>query len=68
MKRTLPLLYTQGNPRRIRFFIGLVANSENFPNSIRSAQIRLSVDRPKPWSTVSVDHAQPRLMPFQSVD
>ena len=31
------------NPRRIRFLIGLVSNSEHFPNSV---QIRLSVDRP----------------------
>ena len=32
MKMTLPLLYTQENPRRIRFLIGLDSNSENFPN------------------------------------
>jgi len=41
------------NPRRIKFLIGLVFNSEHFPNS---AQIRLSVDRPvdqpRSWSTV----------------
>jgi len=35
MKRTLPLYYTQGNPRRIRFFIELVSNSENFLNSVQ---------------------------------
>ena len=41
------------NPKRIRFLIGLVSNSENFVNS---TQIRLSVnrsvDRPKSRSTV----------------
>ena len=57
------------NPRRIRFLIGLVFNSEHFPNS---AQIRLSVDRsvdrPKSRFTVPVGRAQPRVRPYQSVD